>query len=67
VYGDHIIELQDGGERLDPRNIQLSCAKCHGIKTYRERQRRNANRNDKPDHARLRHEQGADDEDRKRE
>lgn len=42
VYGDHIIELRDGGPKLDPCNVQLSCAKCHGKKTYRERQRRHS-------------------------
>ena len=52
VYGDHVVELRDGGPKLDPENVRLSCAKCHGRKTYRERQRRNGNRNaetDKPE------------------
>ncbi len=41
VYGDHVVELIDGGAKLDPGNVLLNCAKCHGKKTYQERQRRN--------------------------
>jgi hypothetical protein len=33
VYGDHVIELQDGGALLDPSNVLLRCAPCHGRKT----------------------------------
>ena len=43
IYGDHIIELQDGGAELDPSNVKLLCATCHGRKTAtaaRERMRR---------------------------
>jgi len=40
IYGDHIIELSDGGEPLDENNVMLRCAPCHGIKTARERGRR---------------------------
>ena len=40
IYGDHVIELQDGGELLDPANIQLLCAPCHGRKTAVERDKR---------------------------
>jgi 5-methylcytosine-specific restriction endonuclease McrA len=43
VYGDHIVELRDGGAKLDPANVQLNCARCHGKKTHQERQRRNGN------------------------
>ena len=25
IYGDHVVELRDGGEFLDPRNICLRC------------------------------------------
>lgn len=39
-YGDHIVELRDGGARLDETNVQLSCARCHGRKTHQERKRR---------------------------
>jgi 5-methylcytosine-specific restriction protein A len=44
VYGDHIIELQDGGPLLDPSNIQLLCAPCHGRKTAAERDKRMSKR-----------------------
>ena len=41
IYGDHIVELQDGGALLDPNNVMLRCAPCHGAKTERERKKRN--------------------------
>jgi len=37
VYGDHIIELKDGGALLDPSNIMLRCHLCHQRKTWKER------------------------------
>jgi 5-methylcytosine-specific restriction enzyme A len=33
LYGDHIIEIVDGGSRLDPRNVLQRCGPCHGRKT----------------------------------
>jgi 5-methylcytosine-specific restriction enzyme A len=33
VYGDHIVEIADGGALLDETNILLRCASCHGRKT----------------------------------
>lgn len=33
IYGDHIVELVDGGEPFDKHNILLRCAVCHGRKT----------------------------------
>ena len=42
IYGDHIKELKDGGAPLDPENVLLRCATCHGAKTARERGRRAA-------------------------
>lgn len=33
IYGDHIVELSDGGAALDKSNIMLRCAVCHGRKT----------------------------------
>lgn len=36
IYGDHVVELADGGAPLDPSNIMLCCAVCHGRKTARE-------------------------------
>lgn len=37
IYGDHIVELRDGGAPLDERNILLRCARCHGRKTSEAR------------------------------
>ena len=37
---DHIIELQDGGERLDPNNLQTLCLKHHNQKTAWARNKR---------------------------
>jgi 5-methylcytosine-specific restriction protein A len=33
LYGDHIIEIVDGGAKLDPSNVMLRCGPCHGRKT----------------------------------
>jgi 5-methylcytosine-specific restriction protein A len=44
VYGDHIVELQDGGALLDPSNVMLRCAPCHGRKTAVERAKRMSTR-----------------------
>lgn len=33
VYGDHVVELADGGAPLDAANVMLRCAACHGRKT----------------------------------
>lgn len=40
VYGDHIVEIKDGGAKLDKRNVRLRCGSCHGRKTAAERRRR---------------------------
>ena len=40
IYGDHIVERQDGGAALDPRNILLRCGVCHGRKTRDEKAKR---------------------------
>jgi 5-methylcytosine-specific restriction protein A len=42
LFGDHIVELKDGGDRLDPRNVQLLCGACHTTKTVAARARRMA-------------------------
>lgn len=42
IFGDHIVELQDGGAPLDPSNILLRCGSCHTRKTIAERTRRMA-------------------------
>jgi|SRR5450432_2835775 5-methylcytosine-specific restriction enzyme A len=44
IYGDHRLELADGGAPLDEANIQLLCAACHGRKTVDERNKRMARR-----------------------
>lgn len=33
IFGDHIVELKDGGALLDPANIQLLCGSHHTLKT----------------------------------
>jgi 5-methylcytosine-specific restriction protein A len=33
LYGDHIVEIADGGRELDPFNILLRCGPCNGRKT----------------------------------
>lgn len=40
IYGDHIMELRDGGALTDPSNVMLRCAPCHGRKTSVERNKR---------------------------
>jgi len=40
IFGDHVVELEDGGAPLDPRNVRLLCGEHHAIKTARERARR---------------------------
>lgn len=40
VYGDHIVEIKDGGAPLDKANIMLRCSPCHGVKTVGERFKR---------------------------
>ena len=37
VFGDHIVELIDGGAPLDERNIMLRCGSCHTRKTAEQR------------------------------
>jgi hypothetical protein len=33
IHCDHVVEIQDGGARLDPLNIKLRCTPCHTAKT----------------------------------
>jgi 5-methylcytosine-specific restriction enzyme A len=40
VFGDHIVELQDGGAPLNKANVMLRCGSCHTRKTNVERARR---------------------------
>ena len=40
IYPDHVVEIHDGGAKLDPSNVMLRCAKSHSAKTARERAKR---------------------------
>ncbi|MBE1208123.1 HNH endonuclease [Aminobacter carboxidus] len=40
VFGDHIVELQDGGAPLDPKNVLLRCGASHTKKTAAARAKR---------------------------
>lgn len=44
IYGDHIIELKDGGAKLDENNVRLLCHGCHQRKTAEARAARAAGR-----------------------
>ena len=37
---DHIVEIKDGGAKLDRRNVELLCASHHGVKTAEARAKR---------------------------
>lgn len=41
MFVDHIIEIKDGGAKLDPANVWTLCGSCHVKKTNRERDKRN--------------------------
>lgn len=40
IFGDHIVELKDGGAKLDARNVRLRCGSCHTLKTNAQRAKR---------------------------
>jgi 5-methylcytosine-specific restriction enzyme A len=40
IFGDHVIELKDGGARLNAGNIMLRCGACHTRKTAQSRRDR---------------------------
>jgi 5-methylcytosine-specific restriction protein A len=42
VFGDHVVELKDGGAPLDPANVLLLCGACHTRKTIAARAARMA-------------------------
>jgi hypothetical protein len=42
LFGDHIVELRDGGAALDEANVLLRCGACHQRKAVAERARRMA-------------------------
>lgn len=33
IFGDHVIELKDGGAPFDEENVRLRCGSCHSLKT----------------------------------
>lgn len=37
LIADHIVEIKDGGARLDPSNVRALCARCHQVKTAKAR------------------------------
>jgi len=40
LFADHIRELKDGGDPLDPANGMACCGACHSLKTAAERRAR---------------------------
>jgi 5-methylcytosine-specific restriction protein A len=48
VFGDHIVELKDGGAPLDPANVLLRCGACHTRKTIAARAVRMARPSGRP-------------------
>lgn len=40
IYGHHIVEIADGGAKLDPRNVILACGVCHGRVTRDAKRKR---------------------------
>lgn len=40
IFGDHVVELRDGGAPLDRRNILCRCGSCHARKTATARAQR---------------------------
>jgi 5-methylcytosine-specific restriction endonuclease McrA len=44
LFGDHVVELQDGGAPLDPANVLFRCGSCHTRKTIEVRAQRMARR-----------------------
>lgn len=42
MFADHIVEVKDGGARLDPVNGQCLCGSCHTRKTHTVRTARQA-------------------------
>ena len=41
VFADHVVEIKDGGARLDPRNIMFRCGSCHTRVTNERKALRN--------------------------
>ena len=37
LFGDHVVEIKDGGAKLDPRNVLFRCGSCHTRVTAQRR------------------------------
>ncbi|GGA63801.1 HNH endonuclease [Pelagibacterium lentulum] len=42
LFGDHVKEIKDGGDKLDKRNVRILCGICHARKTAKARAARAA-------------------------
>ena len=42
---DHIVEIEDGGDKTDPDNLQTLCVSCHRKKTAEEKRKREEKKN----------------------
>lgn len=42
IFGDHIVEIKDGGALLDAGNVMLLCGACHSRKTAKAKAARAA-------------------------
>lgn len=42
IFVDHIVEIKDGGDRLNPKNLGCMCAKHHVKKTHEKKRERQA-------------------------
>ncbi len=40
IYGHHVIEIADGGAKLDRRNVLLCCGACHARLTQENKRKR---------------------------
>ena len=43
AHTDHIKAIEDGGDLLNPANLQTLCISCHSTKTIKEQRTRNRN------------------------
>jgi 5-methylcytosine-specific restriction endonuclease McrA len=44
IFGDHIVEIKDGGAMLDEINVKCLCGSCHTTKTLAARAARMSER-----------------------
>lgn len=40
IYGHHVVEIADGGAKLDRHNVRLCCGSCHGRVTRENKAKR---------------------------